>query len=427
MSLRTLILSLILLVAGAVVPAQEDEAARLEDRFVAVAEALRPSVVAVTSHFRLSADEDEEDLEAAPAAPSAGWETIFSGVVLDNSGHILTVASAVTGAESLQVTLHDERVLPATVVGSDPRTNLAVIHVDATNLQPARFAADLPRVGSWVVAIGNPFGLRGSVTFGIVSGVHRTVGAGANVYSDMVQTTAPVNPGDAGGLAANLRGEFIGMTASTFQRATAMGDVRETMKRMTRDFDFRGMLQELMRNAPPGPGPAGDEDKSPEDMLKDFFQRLRSKMPAGLSEGMNPGGGVLYHRGGEQYVGAEGINFLVPAGRVREITERLIAAGKVTRSFLGLQVSPIDPPLRAHLGLEAGQGVLVVGVAANSPSAQAGVELHDIILSVADRPVRGLADLETAMIQEAPGAEVPLGLVRKGKPATATVRLGKRE
>ncbi len=413
-----LVVALVATAAG-IPAAQESGATGLEDAFVRVVGEVRPSVVTVSSRF----GEEAEGVDLADETDE--WVTTFSGVVFDTAGHIVTVATAVEGARTITVTLPDERVLPATVVGSDPRSNLAVLLVEASGLKPVRLAAGgSPRVGQWVIAVGNPFGLSGSVTYGIVSGVGRTIGTGGRVYPDMIQTTAPVNPGDAGGLAVNLQGEMIGLTCSTFQRAQTMADLGETMKRMSQEIDFRGMLEDLMMGGV-APGTPGEtpEARRPEDLLKDFFNKLRRRR--GMRSPAD-GGSSTSSRRAEVMLGAEGINFVMPAARVSEIAGRLIAGGAVKRSFLGVQVSPIDPPLRSHIGLQAGEGVLVVGVALEGPAGKAGLRAFDVLLRLEDRPIRSLADLEAAMLNHPPGSSVTVSIVRGGKPASVSIELGRR-
>ncbi len=405
--------------------AQEGGLAAFEDQFVRVVEQARPSVVAVTSRFRVEIEEDTDLEEEGKSATSEvdEWQTTYSGVILDGTGRIVTVASAVAGAHEIEVRLHDDRVLPARVLGTDAKSNLAVIQVDAAGLTPSRFAAELPRVGSWVVAIGNPFGLSGSVAYGIVSGIHRTIGAGERVYSDMIQTTAPVNPGDAGGLVVNLRGEMVGLTCSTFQRATSIANLQETMKRWSREFDFKAMFEDLMQGRAAKEGEPKEGEESRTDGMDRFWRRLfsRDRMP-------RPEGGTMsWSQGNDAPLGAEGINFLVPVARVKEISDTLVAKGSVPRAFLGLRVSPIDPALRAHLGIVEGDGVLVVGVAPESPAGHAGLQIHDVLLALGAQAVQGLADLESAMIRNVPGSSVEVKIVRHGKPATISVVLGKRD
>jgi len=145
---------------------------------------------------------------------------VGSGVILDAAGHILTNDHVIEGAQQLLVSLPDGRAFPATLVGSDPITDLAVIKVDAADLPVARLGdATKLQVGDWVVAIGNALALEGgpTVTEGVVSALGRTVqepgstGASGPFLFDVIQTSAPINPGNSGGALVNMAGEVIGI------------------------------------------------------------------------------------------------------------------------------------------------------------------------------------------------------------------------
>lgn len=150
--------------------------------------------------------------------------SLGSGFVWDSEGHIITNNHVVDGAQKIEVTFSDESVASAELVGSDPDSDLAVIKVDvpAENLKPVQMGdSDSLRVGQLAIAIGNPFGLEGTMTVGIVSALGRTLPASDGmtagpVYSipDVIQTDAPINPGNSGGVLLNDMGEVIGVTAA---------------------------------------------------------------------------------------------------------------------------------------------------------------------------------------------------------------------
>jgi serine protease Do len=148
-----------------------------------------------------------------------------SGVIMAVDGsdaYILTNNHVVAGATKLSVTLSDSRVIDdATVVGVDPRTDLAVVKITASNVAPATWGdSSKLEQGDWVVAFGSPFGYGGSITHGIVSALDRQVGIlGAMGFEDFIQTDAPINPGNSGGPLVNLRGEVIGINQSIASRS----------------------------------------------------------------------------------------------------------------------------------------------------------------------------------------------------------------
>ena len=163
-------------------------------------ERLRPSVVEITSTANGRFGQSE----------GSG-----SGVIIDEQGFILTNNHVVSGADVIEVTLEDGSTLPATVVGTDPANDLAVIHIDPADGLTAAPLGDVDelRVGDSVFAIGNPFGLEGTFTEGIVSALGRTYspGTGTRPLRNMIQTDAAVNPGNSGGPLANCYGEVIGI------------------------------------------------------------------------------------------------------------------------------------------------------------------------------------------------------------------------
>lgn len=141
--------------------------------------------------------------------------SLGSGVIIDSEqGYVLTNNHVIDKADKIMVTLHDGRQLNAKLIGTDPEADVAVIQIPADNLTALPIAnSDELRVGDFVIAIGNPFGLGQTVTSGIVSALGRS-GLGIEGYEDFIQTDASINPGNSGGALVNLRGEFVGMNTA---------------------------------------------------------------------------------------------------------------------------------------------------------------------------------------------------------------------
>jgi serine protease Do len=146
-----------------------------------------------------------------------------SGVIINNDGTILTNNHVVDGASEIVVTLNDKHEYKARVVGCDPKTDLAVIRIDAKGQFHAAVLgdSDVLRVGEWVIAVGNPFGLSNTVTAGIVSAKGRVIGAGP--YDDFIQTDAPINPGNSGGPLFNMKGEVVGIATAILPNGQGIG------------------------------------------------------------------------------------------------------------------------------------------------------------------------------------------------------------
>ena len=151
-----------------------------------------------------------------PNAPPRKMQALGSGFIIDPSGIIVTNNHVIKGADTITVTLQDNTVLKATLIGHDDRTDLAVLQVKADHKLPAvGFGdSDLSRVGDWVLAIGNPFGLSGTVTAGIVSSRGRDIEQGP--YDDFIQTDAPINRGNSGGPLFNMAGQVIGINTAIY-------------------------------------------------------------------------------------------------------------------------------------------------------------------------------------------------------------------
>ncbi|MEY4640126.1 MAG: hypothetical protein RLZZ227_120 [Pseudomonadota bacterium] len=152
-------------------------------------------------------------------------QSVGSGVIIDaDKGYVLTNHHVVDGAEQIQITLQDKRMLDAKLIGSDAGTDIALLQVEATNLKAIpRSDSDTLRVGDFVAAIGNPFGLGQTVTTGIVSAVDRSGIGGVEVYEDFIQTDASINPGNSGGALVDYDGRLVGINSAII--APAGGNV----------------------------------------------------------------------------------------------------------------------------------------------------------------------------------------------------------
>jgi serine protease Do len=203
----------------------------LSNAFRNVVEALRPSVVSISTlqteivparRLPPGIPPQYEELFRGSGGPQAREQTgMGSGVIVRPDGYILTNNHVVEDADELTVELFDGRTVPGSIVGTDPQTDLAVVKIDLPGLRAAALGnSDDIRVGDWVLAIGSPFGLDQTVTAGIISGknrVQRIIDNG-NGFEDFLQTDAAVNPGNSGGPLVNLRGELIGINTAILSR-----------------------------------------------------------------------------------------------------------------------------------------------------------------------------------------------------------------
>ena len=176
-----------------------------------------PAVVNINTKTRVQVRDPFFEFFNMPNVPRERvQQSLGSGVIVDAAkGYVLTNNHVIQGADDIDVTLHDERTVKARVIGSDPDTDLTVLQIPAERLEAVPLSASKNlRVGDFVVAIGNPFGLGQTVTSGIVSALDRT-GVGRGIQN-FIQTDASINPGNSGGALVNLRGELVGINSMIF-------------------------------------------------------------------------------------------------------------------------------------------------------------------------------------------------------------------
>jgi serine protease Do len=393
---------------------------RFETSLVEIVRKVRPKVVAITSY-----EKDDGEL----------LKFRFSGIVISAEGHIVTVSEAIKKKERIEVRLLDGRVLEADVVGRDRLTNLGVIKIAAQNLPHVRETGSRQvEPGSFVVAVGNPFGLHHSVGTGIVSGTDRTIRTRDFVFTGMIQTTAPINPGDAGGFLGDSRGRFVGMVTSTFGRAPSYRRIRKILgrwaKEISRDPEFVQKFIEYViraRFSPPGTEKT-EEQKKFEEKVKKIFEKIGREFGGeerSKSEGKED---VASH---ESAFGAQGINFVMPGHQVLEIARSIMRHGAVVRGYLGARgrapafFSETD---LAKYGVgKTSRGVLVESVTDEGPAARAGLRPGDLILAIDGRRVDDPDALRLLVFGIKPRARVLLRISRQGALLEISVEMGERK
>jgi serine protease Do len=200
--------------------------------FADIVEKVKPAVISVRVKIDQPASSTDSD-DASPFPPGSPFEKFFrqfgmpnmpngheiitgqgSGFFISGDGYAVTNNHVVQNAENVQVTTDDGKTYKAKVIGTDPRTDLALIKIDGKDFPYVKLSDTTPRVGDWVLAVGNPFGLGGTVTAGIVSARGRDIGAGP--YDDFIQIDAPVNKGNSGGPTFDVDGNVIGVNTAIF-------------------------------------------------------------------------------------------------------------------------------------------------------------------------------------------------------------------
>ncbi|MGI9273057.1 MAG: Do family serine endopeptidase [Woeseiaceae bacterium] len=337
-----------------------------------------------------------------------------SGVIVDATrGYILTNHHVVEGADEIQISLRDGEIFDAEIVGSDAATDIALLKVDADGLTEMPIGdSEVVRVGDFVLAIGNPFGLGHTVTSGIVSALGRT-GISRNGYEDFIQTDASINPGNSGGALVNMRGELVGINSAIISRSggnVGIGfavptEIASSIMNQILDYGEvrRGLLgvsiqtidtevaKVLEINVASGalismvePGSAAEEAGLRVD---DIIVEVNKEKISGASELRNTIG--LMGSGEKvdiKYV--RGDDTLVTTATLRQQQQRAVAPSTGVEMHPGLAGAEF-----ATSSTASAEGIEVASVTPDSPAAQRGLRAGDVITAANRREVRGLDDL----------------------------------
>jgi serine protease Do len=373
-----------------------------------------------------------------------------SGFFISADGYAVTNNHVVDHASSVEVKTDDGKTYTAKVIGADPKTDIALIKVDAdTSFPYVAFSDKAPRIGDWVVAVGNPFGLGGTVTAGIVSARGRDIGAGP--YNDYIQIDAPINKGNSGGPAFDVDGNVIGVNTAIFSPSGGSVGIgfdvpADTVKmvvaqlkdkgRVTRGWmgvqvqpvtkdiaDSMGLKQtEGALVAEPQPGsPAEKAGIKPGDVImavngtpvKD--SRDLARHVAQLAPGTSVKFDIV--RDGESKSISLTLGELPNERQAQADTGQQGAAPTAGVPHLGLQLAPA-----AEVDGAGSQGVAVVGVEQGGPAAERGLQTGDVILDVGGKQVTKPADVRDALVAaHKSGRHVVLMRVKTAQAATRFV------
>jgi serine protease Do len=360
--------------------------------------------------------------EAPPFPDRFRLQGAGSGVIISPDGLILTNNHVVEGAKQLTVTLADQREYSARVIGGDPKTDLAVVKVEAKEtLRAAALGdSDALSVGDWVVAVGNPFGLSHTVTAGIVSAKGRVIGAGP--YDDFIQTDASINPGNSGGPLFNMAGEVVGINTAVMPQGQGIGfaipaNVAKPLipQLQSRGRVTRGYLGVSVQSISPELGRALGLHGRKGALVADVAAHSpaqeagirRGDVITGLDDQPIEDARALSARVAQAPVGRDvevsllrdGVETRVSArvGELQSGQEGLQASAGPTRDRWGLGLETVTPQVARERGLAQEHGALVVDVAEGSPAERAGLREGDLILEVNRHPVKSAADARAAL------------------------------
>ena len=382
-------------------------------------------------------------------------QSLGSGVIVSADGYIITNNHVIEQADEIRVTLLDKRSFKARIIGADPKTDVAVVKVDAKNLPTIHWGdSDKLQVGEFVLAIGNPFGLSHTVTMGIISAVGRA-NVGIADYEDFIQTDAAINPGNSGGPLVNIKGELIGINTAIFSKSGGYQGIgfavpcnmvrlvmdqlekkgkvtrgwlgvtiQELTPELSQKFGLRSSEGALVGDVAKG-SPAEKAGIKRGDIILEFNGKrvkdvgnlrnmvAQSKVGSEIS--------LIILRGDKQYP----LNVII-AELPREIAEAVPGitpedpGGEV---LSGLSVMELTKEIARQLGLHKEErGVVIVKVEPGSAAEEAGLRKGDVIQEIDRKKVERLDDYDRIVSAIHPGDTILLFVNRGGKKFYVTLR-----
>ena len=432
--------------AFAATPAPQTVNAPGQTGFADLVTKVKPAVISVRVRIDQGVNADEsgsDDQGASPFMQGSPFEKFFrqfdgqqghlhrhqmvtgvgSGFFISPDGYAVTNYHVVDHAKSVEVTTDDGHIYTAKVIGTDQKTDLALIKVDGKkDFSYVKFADQPPRVGDWVVAVGNPFGLGGTVTAGIVSARGRDIGAGP--YDDYVQIDAPINKGNSGGPAFDMNGNVIGVNTAIFSPSGGSVGIgfdipAGTAKLVVAQLKDKGYITRGWLGVQVQPVTADIADslgmKQARGAMVDNPQDGSPAAKAGIEAG-----DVITAVNGESVKDsrdlARNISMMAPGSSVKldilrkgETKTLTVALGEMPndRQANADDMSPKATAGTPHLGLRlapagevegAGEkGVVVTAIDPEGPAAEHGLQTGDVILEVGGKAVSNTADVRSAL------------------------------
>jgi serine protease Do len=325
------------------------DASSFSQSFIEVAETVTPTIVQITVVSERQNPHNDWFFFPFKDMPHEQRGS-GSGIIISEDGYIITNNHVVENANKVSVGLYDKRRFDATVIGTDPLTDLAVIKIDADDLPVAYLGdSDNLKVGQWVMAIGNPLSLSSTVTAGIISAIGRgQLGLIRDSYGveNFIQTDAAINPGNSGGALVDLSGSVIG---------------------------------------------------------------VNSAIAAG---------------GSGTYIG---YGFAIPINLAKAVAKDLIAHGKVSRGYIGVNIGEVDNAIAKSLGMDKPRGIIIQGIVEGGAASESDLNAGDVILKIDGREVNRPNELQSYVAAKTAGTTVTLTLFRDGEEIEREITLKKRE
>jgi serine protease Do len=406
----------------------------LQDVFVDLAEHVKPAVVNISTSGA-PAPSRSERFRQRPDSPSSG-----SGVIIDKEGYVVTNNHVVGDATDVEVRLLDKRKFPGKVVGRDPDTDLAVVKITSKTPLPTVPLGDSSqvKVGQWVVAVGNPFGLESTLTVGVVSALKRE-NVNLSRYEEFIQTDASINPGNSGGPLFNIRGEVIGINTAIINFAQGIGFaipsnmVQDVVPQLiakgkvsrgwlgvgiqpvTEDLASQFKLEReegVLVNEVFEGEPAQKAGIQPGDIIL-MVDHTAVDTPSGLAKavaGLTPGKPTTLKilRNGEQRQLS-----VVLTERKDESEAAEAVPAKSPESVLGLNIQDLTKEIADRLKLKETKGVLVTKVEPDSLADRGGLKEGDVIKEINRHAIENAEDFRKASEALKPEEGVLVRLIRE--------------
>ncbi len=380
---------------------------------------------------------------------------IGSGVIIRNDGLILTSNHVVEHAEKIVVSWKDKHEAIARLIGSDSKTDVALLQLEqpVPKLSVIKFAnSDQSKVGDWVIAVGNPFGLSHSVTSGIISAKGRgrmgAPGEGMSEIEEFIQTDAAINPGNSGGPLLNISGEMVGLNAAIFSHSGGFMGIGFAIPSNV----ARGVVDQLLKNGRVIRGWLGVVAQDLDEDTAHYF-KLGERKGALISDVVDGGpaaqaairvGDVVLKFDNQQVLGAGELKGLVSGATIgRNVTVEvlrqgksqtlamnireqpgadagviqlagMVAAPKKSKPQIGVMVQDIPPEFKSMLGYRLQKGAFVANVGPGSPASEAGVSPGDVILSANAQSVESAAEF-TRVARKVLSDELVLLHIQRGQ------------
>lgn len=441
-------------------PADCQQLGGLESRFETLAKNLAPSVVAVSASSQAFDSDDLlrcEDLnpEKLDSLLDRTTRMVGTGLIVDSGGYILTNEHVVSESQNVWVTTDNGKVYPALIVGTDPRADLAVLKIPATNLKPVTFSTSSLKRGQWAIALGNPYGLSTAggqcISVGVISALDRSLPKLSKkenrLYSGLIQTTTQINPGNSGGPLFDIRGEVIGINTAVIlpeKRTNGIGFALPINAQLLACVDSLKQGREIVygylgvtvvtptpherRDASLGEDEgvrveSVDKDSPAAGMLQpnDYLVKINNELVHDSDQFIRTIGLVATNAPAHVEIYRDGKAKSLDVS----LSHRRGAVAAVTREtrrirWEGLLLGPTPQNWQAApKGVETERGLVVLAVSEKSRYAKQGVHEGDIITAIAGKALSDVIDLQQ-ILNDLPATQREIKLAPR-KSAVASI------